>query len=179
MLVQASWPTHDGTSKNAFSNETRNAATVATLRAQRDAHNSAWLTDLEAQVRKLNETVGHQAVFIVPVSNAVFALRERVAEGRAPGLNRQTDLFNDALGHPRPPLAVLVTYCHFAAIYGRSPAGLPVPAALKDNPELIPQVHVRGDVAAPWRCVAGAIYNVQISGYPTVGFISNPVDPNA
>ncbi|NOU03001.1 MAG: biopolymer transporter ExbD [Novosphingobium sp.] len=52
------------------------------------------------------------------------------------------------------------------------------PDALKDNPELVPQVHIRGDVNAPWRCVAGAIYNVQISGYPNVGFISNPVDPN-
>lgn len=51
------------------------------------------------------------------------------------------------------------------------------PDALKDNPEKIPQVHIRGDVDAPWRCVAGAIYNVQVSGYPTVGFISNPVDP--
>ena len=47
------------------------------------------------------------------------------------------------------------------------------------NPELIPQVHIRGDVNAPWRCIAGAIYNVQISGYPTVGFITNPIDPNA
>jgi len=52
------------------------------------------------------------------------------------------------------------------------------PQALMANPELIPQVHIRGDVAAPWRCVAGAIYNVQISGYPTVGFITNPIDPN-
>jgi len=52
------------------------------------------------------------------------------------------------------------------------------PQALMANPELIPQVHIRGDVNAPWRCVAGAIYNVQISGYPTVGFITNPVDPN-
>jgi biopolymer transport protein ExbD len=52
------------------------------------------------------------------------------------------------------------------------------PEALQQNPELVPQVHVRGDVNAPWRCIAGAIYNVQISGYPTVGFISNPVDPN-
>lgn len=52
------------------------------------------------------------------------------------------------------------------------------PEALKDNPELIPQVHIRGDVAAPWRCVAGAIFNVQMAGYPTVGFISTPVDPN-
>lgn len=52
------------------------------------------------------------------------------------------------------------------------------PQALMANPELIPQVHIRGDVAAPWRCVAGAIYNVQVSGYPTVGFITNPIDPN-
>jgi biopolymer transport protein ExbD len=50
---------------------------------------------------------------------------------------------------------------------------------IKNNPEKIPQVHIRGDVNAPWRCIAGAIYNVQISGYPTVGFISNPIDPNA
>ena len=51
------------------------------------------------------------------------------------------------------------------------------PEALKNNPDKVPQVHIRGDVNAPWRCVAGAVYNVQISGYPTVGFISNPVDP--
>ncbi len=52
------------------------------------------------------------------------------------------------------------------------------PEALRRDPEKIPQVHIRGDINAPWRCIAGAIYNVQISGYPTVGFISNPVDPN-
>jgi len=51
--------------------------------------------------------------------------------------------------------------------------------AIMRNPELIPQVHIRGDVNAPWRCVAGTIFNVQAAGYPTVGFISNPVDPNA
>jgi biopolymer transport protein ExbD len=50
--------------------------------------------------------------------------------------------------------------------------------AMRANPEKVPQVHIRGDVDAPWRCIAGTIYNVQISGYPTVGFISNPVDPN-
>jgi len=50
--------------------------------------------------------------------------------------------------------------------------------AIRADPEKIPQVHIRGDVNAPWRCVAGAIYNVQAAGYPTVGFISNPVDPN-
>jgi biopolymer transport protein ExbD len=51
------------------------------------------------------------------------------------------------------------------------------PEALMANPDQIPQVHIRGDVNAPWRCVAGAIYNVQAAGYPTVGFISNPVAP--
>jgi len=52
------------------------------------------------------------------------------------------------------------------------------PEALRAEPDKVPQVHIRGDVEAPWRCIAGAIYNVQVSGYPTVGFISNPVDPN-
>ena len=47
------------------------------------------------------------------------------------------------------------------------------------DPEKIPEVHIRGDQNAPWKCIAGAIYNVQIAGYPKVGFISNPVDPNA
>ncbi len=51
------------------------------------------------------------------------------------------------------------------------------PEALKNAPEKVPQVHIRSDINTPWRCVAGAIYNVQISGYPTVGFLSNPVDP--
>ena len=49
--------------------------------------------------------------------------------------------------------------------------------AIMENPDAIPQVHIRGDVNAPWSCVAGAIYQVQAAGYPTVGFISNPVDP--
>jgi biopolymer transport protein ExbD len=53
------------------------------------------------------------------------------------------------------------------------------PEALRANPDKVPQVHIRGDVNTPWRCIAGAIYNVQISGYPTVGFISNPIDPLA
>ena len=52
------------------------------------------------------------------------------------------------------------------------------PEAIMEDPDAIPQVHIRGDVNAPWRCIAGTIYNVQAAGYPTIGFISNPVDPN-
>jgi biopolymer transport protein ExbD len=50
--------------------------------------------------------------------------------------------------------------------------------AIMADPERIPQVHIRADVDTPWRCVAGTIFIVQSAGYPTVGFLSNPVDPN-
>lgn len=46
------------------------------------------------------------------------------------------------------------------------------------DPEKIPEVHIRGDHNVPWKCIAGTIYNVQAAGYPKVGFISTPVDPN-
>ncbi len=61
------------------------------------------------------------------------------------------------------------------AIVSNYPGGA---EAIIDDPEAIPQVHIRADKEAPWKCVAGTIYNVQAAGYPTVGFISNPIDPN-
>lgn len=135
VLVQASWPARDGVTGREFNNEKRNEATVESLRELRAGHYTRWVKNLEAQVGALNASAGRQAVFIVPVSDAVFALRERIAEGKAPGLTKQTDLFRDDLGHPTEPLAELVTYCHFAAIYHRSPVGLPVPGPLKASPQ--------------------------------------------
>ncbi len=38
----------------------------------------------------------------------------------------------------------------------------------------LPEAHVRGDVNVPWKCVAGAIYNMQMAGFARVGFISEP-----
>jgi hypothetical protein len=131
VLVQSSWPGFDGEEPWSFRNEQRNAATVESIRKMREGHRERWFGALEEQVRALNKEVKREAVFILPVSDAVFALRERIAKGEAPGLNRQTDLFRDPIGHPQGPLAVLVTYCHFAAIYQRSPLGLPVPAELQ------------------------------------------------
>ncbi len=69
-------------------------------------------------------------VFVVPVGQAVLALREKVIAGQAPGLKVQEDLFRDEPGHPKPPLQVLETYCYYAAIYRKSPVGLPVPSTL-------------------------------------------------
>ena len=50
--------------------------------------------------------------------------------------------------------------------------------AIMQDPEKIPQVLIRADTNTPWRCVAGTIFTVQRASYPTIGFISNPVDPN-
>ena len=133
VLVQASWPGFDGV-WTGFKNEQRNAATLESLGEMRKAFHEQWLTGLEAQVRTLNQSVGHETVHIVPVCEAVFALREHIAKGDAPGLTKQTDLFRDDIGHAQPPLAELVGYCHFAAISGRTPVGLPVPAELQNLP---------------------------------------------
>ena len=135
VLVQASWPARDGNLTGEFHNAMRNDATVESLRKLHDLQRDQWNKKLEAQVTALNTVAGKEAVFIVPVGDAVFALRERVIEGKAPGITQQADLFKDDLGHPMPPLSVLVTYCHFAAIHQRSPVGLPVPAALQGAPQ--------------------------------------------
>ena len=91
-----------------------------------------YFHDIDEQVKMLNEKyAGKPAVYVAPVGQAVLALRKKIAEGAAPGLTKQTDLFTDAIGHAKPPLAVLVAYCYYAQIYNRNPVGLPVPAALK------------------------------------------------
>lgn len=46
------------------------------------------------------------------------------------------------------------------------------------NPEDLPEVHIRGDINTPWRCIAGTIFTMQMAGYPKVGFISQP-DPGS
>ncbi len=38
----------------------------------------------------------------------------------------------------------------------------------------LPEVHIRGDVDTPWRCVGGPIFIMQQAGFTRVGFISEP-----
>ena len=38
----------------------------------------------------------------------------------------------------------------------------------------LPEVHIRGDVNTPYRCIGGTIYTMQMAGFAKVGFISNP-----
>ena len=38
----------------------------------------------------------------------------------------------------------------------------------------LPEVHIRGDVDTPYRCIGGTIYTMQSAGFAKVGFISEP-----
>ena len=40
--------------------------------------------------------------------------------------------------------------------------------------ENMPEVHIRGDVNTPYRCIGGAIFTMQRVGYMRIGFISEP-----
>jgi biopolymer transport protein ExbD len=38
----------------------------------------------------------------------------------------------------------------------------------------MPEVHIRGDINTPYRCVGGAIFTMQRAGFARIGFISEP-----
>lgn len=99
-----------------------NARSIADLR---QIH-AAYARNAADQVRAINDRLGRQVVCIVPTYQAVIALREKIAAGEAAGLKSPDDLFNDSIGHAKPPLELLNAYCHYAVIYGQSPIGLVV-----------------------------------------------------
>jgi len=80
---------------------------------------------------KLRQEVGEKSLLVVPVGQAVVALRAKVIAGEASGIAKQSDLFKDKSGHPQAAIFALAAYCHFAVIYQRSPAGLPLPRKWK------------------------------------------------
>ncbi|MFZ5747427.1 MAG: ExbD/TolR family protein [Pseudomonadota bacterium] len=38
----------------------------------------------------------------------------------------------------------------------------------------LPEVHIRGDVSTPYKCIGGTIFTMQRAGFVKVGFISEP-----
>jgi biopolymer transport protein ExbD len=42
--------------------------------------------------------------------------------------------------------------------------------------EDLPEAHIRGDVNTPYRCIGGAIINMQIAGFLRIGFVSSPME---
>ncbi|HCN78486.1 MAG TPA: hypothetical protein DIT13_14990 [Verrucomicrobiales bacterium] len=134
VLVQASWAPRDGKAGAGFANAMRDSVTAEEIDSMLEAHNG-WLSLLEKQVTGLNTELGRPSVRIIPASAALHSLRRHVAEGRAPGVSKQSELFRDDHGHPSDITALLVSYCHFACIYQRTPVGLPVPEKLSARPQ--------------------------------------------
>jgi len=123
-LVQQSWVPFDYLDKRVKDNAERDAAKLDVDKLRAD--HVKWRKDMEAQVKALNQQAGRDAVFIVPAGDAVVQLRTLVAEGKAPGISKQSELFTDAIGHGKLPVVILVSYCNYACITGRSPVGLQV-----------------------------------------------------
>ena len=143
VLVQEFWLPND-TYEPVYPLDVRkgvdhNATDLADLREKQ----AEYLHDLDESVRGINQDLGKDVVFVVPVGQAALALREKIAAGKAPGLKMQWDLFRDPWGHAQPPLTVLSGYCHFAMIYRRSPVGLPVPKDLARYRRITSDVELR------------------------------------
>lgn len=138
VLVQESWSPYDGwlPEERVKANDERDTRGLDTVRASK----ARWDANLQKQLRALNAKHGREVCYLVPVGDAVLALRELIAAGKAPGLSKQTDLFTDPIGHGKPPLTALTTYCNFAALYRTSPVGLAdkQPALDALSPELKP-----------------------------------------
>jgi hypothetical protein len=126
LLVQASWMAFDATTpeRRIRDNAERDETDLTALQATSDG----WRGKLEAQVDELNRRHGRKALFIVPVGDAVYALRREVKAGRFPDVTKQAELFRDPIGHGLAHIQVLAADCWFAAIYGRSPVGLTIDA---------------------------------------------------
>jgi hypothetical protein len=106
----------------------RDAMTVDYLRTEY----GKYFASMDEHVCELNKKYGER-VYVTPVGQAVLALREKVIAGEAPGVEKQSQLFRDGIGHVTGPIMVLNAYCHFGTIYKQSPVGLPVPRAMTTN----------------------------------------------
>lgn len=137
ITVQEFWMTFDDGSLWGKPNKglviDRDSKTMADLHAAHDD----YFRSMDDHVRELNAKYAKDkpAIFIVPVGQAVMELRRLIMEGKAPGIAKQSELFTDPIGHPRDQVRALAAYCHFAVIYGRTPVGLPMPAAIAKLPE--------------------------------------------
>lgn len=129
VTVQEFWlpfDIYDPTFKKRPKQVNHNAVTIEELKKLHEP----YFKSMDDHVAELNKSLGKNVVTVVPVGQAVIALREKIIAGTAPGLKEQSDLFTDAIGHGKAPLLTLVVYCHYAAIYHRSPVGLPMPTLL-------------------------------------------------
>lgn len=130
-LVQVSWYPWDGLEPplRVKVNEERDTKTVADLRAAYDPFRET----IAKQAAEKNARIGREVVFVVPVGESVLRLREKVIAGEVPGIEKQSELFTDPIGHAKPVVIQLAAYVQYACLYRRDPAGLKCFEILNDE----------------------------------------------
>jgi len=123
VMLQISWLPWDGQDQRTFARGDHDRATAETLR-KLEAIGDQYLAEVRKQALTLDRRAGKNFVYVVPVGPALLRLRKMVLKGELPGIDRQSELFTDAMGHPATPLKNLASYCWFAAVYRKNPEGL-------------------------------------------------------
>ncbi|MEX1033440.1 MAG: hypothetical protein WDZ30_08770 [Cellvibrionaceae bacterium] len=138
ILVQNSWAAWDGNGttvrsedgtrpeRPTFTNEDHNKADLATIDGWLESlkMSGGYMERLRTQLEGINERAGRQMTYVVPSSVAVYNLRKEIIKGNVPGIEVQSDIFRDGLGHVTQPGVNLVTYAWYATMYRESPIGL-------------------------------------------------------
>jgi hypothetical protein len=127
-------------------NEDRDLATAADLARMRDSTNEV-LAQLRAQLDAVDARHGRPVTSVVPAGEAVLRLREAVLAGELPGVERQSQLFQDPLGHATQPTMDVVTYLWLGALYHRPLDGLTT-LVDADDPTSAPRQRVLQRIAA-------------------------------
>ena len=126
VMVEEFWLPFDATHWPPKHGHNFNNDTVAYLRSIY----TPYFRRFNKFVWALNKKLGKTVVHVIPVGQAVLALRAKIIAGQAPGIKKQSQLFIDPLGHPNAVIQTLSAYCYLAVIYHRNPIGLPVPQQL-------------------------------------------------
>lgn len=138
ILVQSSWGAWDGNgstirsangerpARPTFTNDDHNKASVETIDGFVAAldEKGGYLERMRTQLEGINKRAGKQITYVVPSSKAVYELRKEIIKGNVPGIEKQSDIFRDGLGHLTAPGVNLVSYVWFAAMYRENPAGI-------------------------------------------------------
>ncbi len=113
MYYQASWVGEGTPGRVITAKDDYDTSKIEDLRAATDRLRKGH----EDFADNLNKALGRRAVFVVPLGDAAVKLRAMIAEGKVPGVRRQSEIFQDAMPHSGVLLADLSGACHFAAIY--------------------------------------------------------------
>jgi hypothetical protein len=135
IMVQNNWSSWDGNGTTAavggsgatsFANADRDKTTIEEIDGwlERLHADGGYLDRMRTQLRGINDRAGRTMTYVVPSADAVYRLRQEVIRGNVPGVERQSELFRDPIGHPMTPVVNLVSYVWFAGMYRTSPVGL-------------------------------------------------------